>query len=400
MGSGELTETMVEVHKALLRPYGTECRAVFLDTPAGFQVNVDLISQKAVEYFKTRIRHPLSVASFKSANLLSRLDTGRFLDRLNHADYLFMGPGSPTYALRQWHSSPVPEIMVERLKSGACLVASSAAALTMGRVTLPVYEIYKVGQDPFWVDGLDITGHFGWNLAVVPHWNNQEGGNHDTRFCFMGEQRLISLEKQLSENTAILGIDEHTAVIIDMEKRTVDIKGRGTTVLRWKGHTRIFKQGDSLPFEEAHFIIPHVPEKENDAPDQDTAVKSELLKNFQILAGRIAQNPATANADIQQLQEIEERIRRQHESDSIPDPWDTVCGIYRELLLSVSRARDEMPGSDNARIAPLVDAVIDLRDRLRERQEWQTADAIRDCLKQVNVIVTDTADGTRWHRYQ
>jgi len=55
-------------------------------------------------------------------------------------------------------------------------VAASAAALTIGRFTLPVYEIYKVGQDIHWVDGLDILSQFGLHLVVVPHWNNAEGG--------------------------------------------------------------------------------------------------------------------------------------------------------------------------------------------------------------------------------
>ena len=41
---------------------------------------------------------------------------------------------------------------------------------------------------------MNILGHFGFNLVVVPHWNNAEGGNHDTRFCFMGEPRFKKLE--------------------------------------------------------------------------------------------------------------------------------------------------------------------------------------------------------------
>ena len=49
------------------------------------------------------------------------------------------------------------------------------------------YEIYKVGVDPFWAEGMDILGQLGLPLVVVPHWNNAEGGTFDTRFCFMGE---------------------------------------------------------------------------------------------------------------------------------------------------------------------------------------------------------------------
>ena len=38
MGSGELTATMVEVHKELLKGLGASPQAVFIDTPAGFQL--------------------------------------------------------------------------------------------------------------------------------------------------------------------------------------------------------------------------------------------------------------------------------------------------------------------------------------------------------------------------
>jgi len=33
---------------------------------------------------------------------------------------------------------------------------ASAAALTIGRVTIPVYEIYKAGEAPRWLPGLDL----------------------------------------------------------------------------------------------------------------------------------------------------------------------------------------------------------------------------------------------------
>ena len=66
MGSGELTATMVEVHKELLKELNESQKAVFIDTPAGFQLNVDQLSQKAVAYFKSRVQHDMSVVSFKS----------------------------------------------------------------------------------------------------------------------------------------------------------------------------------------------------------------------------------------------------------------------------------------------------------------------------------------------
>ena len=71
MGSGELTATMVEVHKELLGRFGRAARAVFLDTPAGFQLNVDQISEKAQQYFRSHIQQTLKIASFKSNHTIS-----------------------------------------------------------------------------------------------------------------------------------------------------------------------------------------------------------------------------------------------------------------------------------------------------------------------------------------
>ena len=56
MGSGELTATMVEVHKELLAALPHPPRAVFVDTPAGFQLNVDQLSRRAVEYFLNHVQ--------------------------------------------------------------------------------------------------------------------------------------------------------------------------------------------------------------------------------------------------------------------------------------------------------------------------------------------------------
>ena len=247
MGSGELTATMVEVHKLLLRPYGSAAKAIFIDTPAGFQLNVDALSRKAMDYFTTRIGHPLEIASFKAFHGTSEWELRQAINAMETADYILVGPGSPTYALRQLQASPLPALITERIRNGACLVASSAAALTIGAFTLPVYEIYKVGDDPHWVAGLKLLNDFGMDLIVIPHWNNTEGGNHDTRYCFMGAGRLGQLEALLPGPVDILGIDEHTALIIDFEQQTTQIKGIGSVTLRRNGSDLVFAKGDALP---------------------------------------------------------------------------------------------------------------------------------------------------------
>src|SRR5512145_2789986 len=102
MGSGELTTSMVELHKALLGRYGGRGRAVFMDTPAGFQLNVADISAKAVAYFRQRVGHALGVASLAAADADGGAAVEACYAQLRAADYILVGPGSPTYALGQW----------------------------------------------------------------------------------------------------------------------------------------------------------------------------------------------------------------------------------------------------------------------------------------------------------
>ena len=41
------------------------------------------------------------------------------------------------------------------VQAGGTVTFASAASLTLGRKTIPVYEIYKVGEPPRWLDGLE-----------------------------------------------------------------------------------------------------------------------------------------------------------------------------------------------------------------------------------------------------
>ncbi len=171
--------------------------------------------------------------SFRSAPVTDPVSHAIEMARLRTAGWIFAGPGSPSYALRTWAGSAVPEALHGVLRDGGAVVFASAAALTLGLVTVPVYEIYKVGETPRWLDGLDVLGRAtGLRAAIVPHWNNAEGGTHDTRFCYLGERRLRMLEDLLPEDTFVLGIDEHTGIVIDLDSGSADIVGRGSVTVR------------------------------------------------------------------------------------------------------------------------------------------------------------------------
>jgi len=401
MGSGELTGSMVEVHKDMLGRLGPNARVVFLDTPAGFQLNADQISAKAVEYFRDKVGRPMAVASFKSTASSAAIESEKAFLSLKQADFVLVGPGSPTYAVRQWSSSPIPDILVRRIEAGACFVAASAAALTAGRFTLPVYEIYKVGEEPRWVDGIDILGRFGFKLVVVPHWNNAEGGTHDTRFCFMGEPRFRVLEGMLPAEVQILGIDEHTACIIDLERNEARIRGVGGVTLRRAGSELLLKKNDVAPLDvfmgkTTRRVLQRPPTSvgtPTSAAPPDSFWNDIHSLEAVFHDARDARDPERMAGAILELDRIIWKSSHDLESaESIPAARE----IMREWIALMGTALSSTSRTTPDGLGPLVEEILKLRDELRRQKRWVEADVLRDCLQRANVMVDDTGNGARW----
>lgn len=402
MGSGELTSTMVEVHKEILKNLEGERKAVFLDTPAGFQLNVDELSQRAVDYFRSRVLHPLSVLSFKAKDI-SPFEAEQAFQGLREASYVLVGPGSPTYAVRQWVGTPVADILAQMTEKGGCFVAASAAALTVGRFTLPVYEIYKVGEPLYWAEGLNLLDRFGLNYVVIPHWNNAEGGTHDTRCCFVGESRFRILASMLPEETAVLGIDEHTACIIDFEKEKVTVRGIGSVTVRRGDKEKIFQRDVSFPLDILRGKDADTggkgDEKEGEEIDNETvkdmsggfwgrvhAIESAFHRG-------IESDPRDAVNAILELDRVIWEARQNLENVEFITQAREM--LREHIVLMGARLVSEREGPEHD-IRVLIEELLVLRESFRKNKQWRESDALRDCLRKVNVLVEDTPEGPQW----
>jgi hypothetical protein len=404
MGSGELTATMVEVHKNMLARFPDSPAAVFLDTPAGFQLNVDEISRKAVEYFRIHVQKQLQVASYKSSENTSAFEAETAFHMLRNADFVFVGPGSPSYTVRHLQKTPIPDILVNNIQSGGCLVAASAAALTIGRLTLPVYEIYKVGLDIHWIDGLDILSRFGLNLVVVPHWNNAEGGTHDTRFCFMGEPRFQKLETLLPDDAMILGIDEHTACIINLQTQRIDIQGIGHLTIRKKGREIKLGKGEEIPLD----ILHKDPDQRQWQTNSDDDLKqTDDLKNSEAaLLSKVNTVKASfqnglshhdPKKTINALLELDSMIWKAQRDLENEENISQAREVLRDSIVLLGAELEASPRRLKGFMRPLVEAMLQLRARFRNEQKWSEADRIRDILQDADILVEDTTDGFQWH---
>ncbi len=401
MGSGELTATMVEVHKESLARIGGTPKAFFLDTPAGFQLNAEQLSQRAVEYFRLNVGYLMEVISFKS-KAAPAAERELAFSRLKEADYVLVGPGSPTYAVRQWQDTPIPEMLELRIEGGACFVAASAAALTIGRFALPVYEIYKVGQELHWVEGLDILGHFGLHTVVVPHWNNAEGGTHDTGFCFMGESRFRKLEAMLPEDVSILGLDEHTACIIDLETEEISVKGVGSVTFRHGAFERTFRRGEKFPLsvlsESESGFIPAAQAREMPAqgpiPTREETGFWESVHALEAAYHKGLEDDARDAAN--SLLNLDRIIWQAHQDKESPEFISQARELFQELIVILGMRLSSAPKSCRECIEPIVEELLASRASYKDNKQWHEADVIRDCLKRAKIEVEDTHNGYRW----
>ncbi|GAB4477548.1 MAG: hypothetical protein Kow00124_20880 [Anaerolineae bacterium] len=387
---------MVETHKYAMGLVEGPVRAVFIDTPAGFQLNADLLGQRAVEYFAQSLNSPLRIVSYKDAARASADETQAAVTALHEASYIFAGPGSPTYALRSWQGSPLPDAMAETLARGGCLVFASAAALTLGRFTIPVYEVYKVGEAPHWVSGLNILGHAGLDVAVVPHWNNTSGGDHDTRFCFMGEPRWRDLEGQLPPSTAVLGIDEHTACVLRIDQNVCEVRGVGRVTVRRAGQEQTFGPGESFsldllrpaPGKDRYHAV-GAPHHQVGVPDWDSIrTRHDAL----FVPGPPAREPLTTY--VYDLLGILSAACAAGDHLTYRQAED----VLREALIYLLAAMHTAPPDVDGLIGPYVDLLLTLRADMRARKQWDQADAVRDGLKALGITVQDGPDGSTWQR--
>jgi hypothetical protein len=334
LGSGETAPSGGRLFETLAKQLPQPLRIAILETPAGFELNSDQVAGRVGDFMRTRLQNyaPLvDVVPARKRGTPFSPDDPQILTPLLHADLVYMGAGSPSYAVRQLQDSLAWQVFQARHRLGATAVFASAAVVAVGTSSLPVYEIYKVGEDVHVKPGLNFFGQYDLHLSFVPHWNNAEGGpDLDTSHCFVGRDRFEAWRAMLPADETIIGVDEHTALIFNFSKCQCQVSGvGGVTVLR----------GDD--------------------------------ENFY---------PVGSNFDFDNLGEC-----------GFPEPLE--AGIPTQVWEMVRgatppEAQEQIPSAE-------VLSLVEQRQKAREQRDWEASDQLRDQIAELGWQVQDTPEGPK-----
>jgi hypothetical protein len=262
LGSGETSLAGGRIFETLARSLPQSLKIAILETPAGFELNSDQVAGRVAEFMETRLQNykpQIDVIPARKRGTDFSPDNPAILEPMFTADMIFMGPGSPTYAVRQLQDSLAWNIIRARHRLGATLVFASAATISIGAWALPVYEIFKVGEDVYSKPGLNLFADFGLTLSFIPHWNNAEGGiDLDTSRCFVGLDRFNQWCESIPDENTTLGLDEHTGIIIDFQARECRVLGVSSVSVVRTCDPEIYGAGSTIPLSELGDI--HLPE--------------------------------------------------------------------------------------------------------------------------------------------
>lgn len=333
-GSGETQPASGKAYERLNRLIGAPPCISILETPAGFQPNSDKVAGEVGDFLKKRLQNYQPRVEIIPARCKTQpfsTNDANLLEPMLRSNWIFMGPGSPTYAIRQLRDSLAYAYLRALHMNGSAICLASAAVLAVSRHTLPVYEIYKVGEDPFWTRGLVFLAVFNLHITFIPHWNNQDGGaGLDTSRCFMGRLRFERMLADLPTGSTLVGIDEQTSLLINFDTNPhFEVFGIGTVTICKDGKEESFSSSEKFSV--------------------------EVLGKY---------HPPKENADV-----------------SIKIPAETMGKFKTGHAAQASQPSEQ------------VYALMHRREEARSRKDWRKADKLRAQLLAEGWLVTDTPDG-------
>ena len=134
--------------------------------------------------------------------------------------------------------------------------------------------------------------------------------------------------------------------------------------------------------EEKNFLlkIRKAKEKFEEAMDDDFNTPLAISAIFDIVK--------TINAYTDENTEIESSVKK--------ETYETLRSLLDVLGIKIEVKKKKYAEDQMALIRDLVELILEIRQKMRRRKEWEIADEIREKLQKLGFLVEDTPKGTKW----
>jgi cysteinyl-tRNA synthetase len=231
----------------------------------------------------------------------------------------------------------------------------------------------------------------------------------------MGERRLRVLEAALPADTFVLGVDSHTALVIDLERGRASVSGLGGATIRVAGRSAVFPSGSDVPIENLAEVARQLAAGEAVQVDAETGGRAgetlgaassggsgragaPLGDEMTHLEGTFVEalarddTPAAVSALLEVDSAISARLRGGEDSPDL----DNATATFRALIARLGERASDGPRDTRSLLEPIVETLLEVRARARAEGDWETADLIRDRLASAGVEVRDSVDESTW----
>ena len=227
VGAGEYLPVMEDVDRHLLSSIKSETpRVVCLPTAAGQEgdESVGRWSRMGQEHFSKLGADVTAIRIIDKASA----DDPQFESALENANLIYFSGGNPLHLFQTMQGSRAWTAMQRAWSRGAVYAGCSAGAMILSK-RIPSFRLAQT------VDGFGIVPV----KFILPHFD---------AIPVMFKPLIFALRRQLKKGERILGVDENTAVVGQLDGEW-QVMGMGNAHLLTRDGDQVFRTGQTVPLQ-------------------------------------------------------------------------------------------------------------------------------------------------------
>ena len=215
----------------------------------------------------------------------------------------------------------------------------------------------------------------------------------------------------MSTEEYVLGVDEHTGLVIDLEHETAQVVGNSTVTLRKGSRQKIYATGATFPLQElrspsfsggasskspgaTHSTTPSDIQRTASGATTTTSLMSSAESRRESFDQALSRGDA--DAAIEAVLSLESDIRAWSADTLQSDERERAVAILRSMISRLGEIAISGLREPRSVVAPFVEGLLAIRKVVRAEKRFDLSDVVRDSLLQAGIEVRDTKDGVEW----